>query len=156
VSVGYIYILSNATMPGLLKIGYTTKDNIKERVQEISSATGVPEPFTIEYYCLTHKVEEIEGKVHQHFMQMRHSGKEFFAVDIQEAVMFIDKVIQNVEPDRFCRTSLRDENQCQMRWLRCRTCKHEWPIPEESIDPPCPECGWHVADRLRSKPTKTA
>jgi len=38
------------------------------------------------------------------------------------------------------------------RWLRCRNCKHEWAIPEEVIaDPPCPKCGWHLADRLRER-----
>ena len=38
---GYVYILSNPGMPGLLKIGMTRFDPTR-RVQELSSATGVP------------------------------------------------------------------------------------------------------------------
>ena len=50
-------------MPGRLKIGLTGKENVKERVQELSSATGVPGEFEIEYYCLTPYVEEIEKTI---------------------------------------------------------------------------------------------
>ena len=44
---GYVYILSNPWMPNLIKIGFTTRD-IQERLAELNSATGVPEPFIIE------------------------------------------------------------------------------------------------------------
>ena len=40
---GYVYILSNPAMPGLLKIGYTERD-VQERVKELSN-TGIPSPF---------------------------------------------------------------------------------------------------------------
>jgi hypothetical protein len=46
-SVGYIYILSNPAMQGLLKIGVTSRD-VRERVTQLSAATGVPKPFEIE------------------------------------------------------------------------------------------------------------
>ena len=76
-SVGYMYILSNPAMPGLLKIGFTNRD-VKERVGELTAATGVPKPFEIEYYCLTRDVEQIESTVHRHFASKRVPGKEFF------------------------------------------------------------------------------
>jgi hypothetical protein len=41
---GFVYLLSNPSMPGLLKIGYTERD-VTERAAEISAATGVPEPY---------------------------------------------------------------------------------------------------------------
>jgi len=152
VSVGYIYILSNSAMPGLLKIGYTTKDQVKERAQELSAATGVPEPFQIEYYCLTRNVEEVENKTHQYFSSHRVKGKEFFNLDAQEAVKFVDTLVQDVKPDRFCRITLQPVSQ--QRWLRCRTCNHEWSIPRDSVDSHCPKCGWHISDRLREGPSK--
>jgi hypothetical protein len=40
----FIYVLSNPSFPGLLKIGYTRKD-IGIRVKDLSKATGVPTPF---------------------------------------------------------------------------------------------------------------
>jgi hypothetical protein len=100
-SVGYMYILSNPAMPGLLKIGFTNRD-VKERIAELSSATGVPKSFEIEYYCLTRDVEEIEGKVHQHLSAHRASGKEFFKVTLIDAVELIDSLVRKVEPDRSC------------------------------------------------------
>jgi hypothetical protein len=38
---GYIYVLTNPNMPGLVKIGYTQRLP-RERANELSRATGVP------------------------------------------------------------------------------------------------------------------
>lgn len=103
-SVGYIYILSNPSMPGLIKIGFTNRD-VKERVGQLSAATGVPKPFEIEYYCLTRDVEEVEEKSHRHFSSYRSKGKEFFSVPVIEAVKVIDSLVKTVEPDRFSRVT---------------------------------------------------
>ena len=43
-TIGYVYILENASMPGLIKIGKTSRDSV-ERARELSSATGVPTGF---------------------------------------------------------------------------------------------------------------
>lgn len=107
-SVGYIYILSNGAMPGLLKIGITSRD-VQERVQELSSSTGVPHAFEIEYYCLTRDPEKIEEEVHERFSSYRKKGKEFFSVSIEEAVRMIDSLVKNVVPDRFCRNSISSQ-----------------------------------------------
>jgi hypothetical protein len=104
-SIGYIYVLSNPTMPGLVKIGFTNRD-VKERAGELSAATGVPQPFEIEYHCLTRDVEEIESSVQAHFASKRVPGKEFFSVELVEAVELIDSLVKNVEPDRFCRRTM--------------------------------------------------
>jgi hypothetical protein len=108
VSIGYIYILSNPQMQGLLKIGITNKD-VKERVKELSSATGVPQPFEIEYYCLTRNLEEIEKEVHRRFSAHRKKGKEFFFISLAEAVRVIDSLIKPVVPDRFCRVAVSQQ-----------------------------------------------
>ncbi len=96
-SIGYIYILSNPSMPGILKIGFTNRETVEQRVRELSSATAVPEPFEVEYYCLTHDVEEIEKKIHQEFSAERSPGKEFFKVSIWEAVTKTDLFIRTVK-----------------------------------------------------------
>jgi hypothetical protein len=44
---GFVYILSNKKMPGLVKIGCTTRP-VVERTAELNSMTGVPAPFVLE------------------------------------------------------------------------------------------------------------
>jgi hypothetical protein len=44
-SVGEIvYVLTNAAMPGLTKIGKTTQEDVKSRLSQLYT-TGVPVPF---------------------------------------------------------------------------------------------------------------
>lgn len=43
---GAIYLLSNPAMPGLYKLGMVNAPNtVEERIQQLSSTTGVPTPF---------------------------------------------------------------------------------------------------------------
>ena len=42
---GFIYILSNASMPNIFKVGLTT-NSVKQRIQELNS-TGVPTTFEL-------------------------------------------------------------------------------------------------------------
>ena len=81
-NVGYIYILSNPMMPGLIKIGITSRE-VRQRAAELSSTTGVPAPFEVEYYCLTSSPEEVEVNVHKHFASHRAPGREFFAIALR-------------------------------------------------------------------------
>ena len=63
-SLGYIYILSNPAMPGVLKIGFTTR-SVDQRASEISSSTGIPEPFNVEFWQITEMPEIVENAIHQ-------------------------------------------------------------------------------------------
>ena len=44
--IEFIYILENTLMPGLVKFGRTER-SVSERVNELSSSTGVPTGFTV-------------------------------------------------------------------------------------------------------------
>ncbi|MHB8766576.1 MAG: GIY-YIG nuclease family protein [Deferrisomatales bacterium] len=94
-------------MPGLLKIGYTTREDVQERVSELSSATGVPSRFQVEYFCLTKRVEEVEGAIHKEYASSRIDGKEFFRADAGEVVETIDKLVEQnmVHPQNLWVTS---------------------------------------------------
>ena len=46
IRVGYVYIMTNPAMPGLVKIGSTTLLP-DERARQLSSSTGVPRPFQV-------------------------------------------------------------------------------------------------------------
>lgn len=85
---GFVYILRNEAMPGLLKIGYSVKVPT-ERVAELFT-TGVPEPFRLTYYCLAENAEKLETEIHRHLSEHRHRGdREFFRVELETAVQSI-------------------------------------------------------------------
>ena len=45
---GIVYVLSNEAMPGLIKIGLTTRNELQARINELYT-TSVPVPFICEY-----------------------------------------------------------------------------------------------------------
>ena len=45
---GHVYILSNASMPSLLKVGFTT-GKVTKRASELSDMTSVPTAFKVEW-----------------------------------------------------------------------------------------------------------
>jgi hypothetical protein len=81
--VGYLYILSNSEMPGLLKIGQTTR-TVADRVVELNSATGVPAPFTVEAWFESADPQSHETELHKLLAHRRLPNREFFRVTIEE------------------------------------------------------------------------
>lgn len=87
---GFIYVLSSAAMPGLLKVGFSTKVPTA-RAQELST-TGVPEPFVVLYYCLVSNVRSVEVVVHRSLQEYRYTpNREFFQISLQKAIAAIRK-----------------------------------------------------------------
>ena len=90
-AVGRVYVLSNKAMPGLLKIGYTM-NTVEGRVKELSSATGVPSEFFIEYQVECRDAAGVEALVHESFHNLRHNNsREFFSISLADAVDVIRK-----------------------------------------------------------------
>src|SRR5437016_2436290 len=88
---GYIYILSNPRMKGLLKIGLSTRP-VQERIAELSSATGVPTPFELEAYFVSTDPEAHEQEIHAALAEYRVKGKEFFDVSLSKAVRVVESI----------------------------------------------------------------
>lgn len=85
---GFIYILRNNAMAGLLKVGYSVKSP-DERARELHT-TGVPEPFELAYYCYVEDAKRIETEVHQGLSSSRHNhSREFFRVELEKVVQLI-------------------------------------------------------------------
>ena len=81
----WVYILSNPTMPGLLKIGHTKKD-VNVRAKELSRATGVPKDFEVEFAFQCFNGEALEKDVHSKLKRYRSNNrKEFFQISLDEA-----------------------------------------------------------------------
>jgi len=72
-------------MPGLLKIGLTTR-TVPDRVAELSAATGVPSAFAVEAYFESSDPQGHEKAVHRKLHKRRVAGKEFFRIRLDEAV----------------------------------------------------------------------
>lgn len=81
----WVYILSNPTQPGLLKIGYTKKLP-EERAKQISAATGVALPYKVEWAYQCFNGEMVEREVHHKLKAQRiNNSKEFFQISLEEA-----------------------------------------------------------------------
>jgi len=81
---GNVYILSNPSMPGLLKVGYTT-GTVAKRASELSGVTSVPTGFKVEWSLpIVGDPRAVEQKAHAHLAPHRH-GKEFFKVSLDDA-----------------------------------------------------------------------
>ena len=89
--VGYLYVLSNPEMPGLLKIGQTTRP-VVERVAELNSATGVPCPFAVEAWFESTDPQLHEAEVHKLLSVSRVLNREFFRVSVNEAVSAVRRI----------------------------------------------------------------
>ena len=88
----WVYILSNPSTPGLLKIGYT-KQTPEERCRQISSATGVALPYKVEWAYKCFNGETIERQVHHKLKSYRvNNNKEFFQVSLDEAKKVINLI----------------------------------------------------------------
>jgi len=86
---GWVYIISNEAMPGLLKVGFSTKDP-HLRAQELSS-TGAPLPYTVLYDVLLRAPRDAEQSIHKHLKDKR-AGKEWFRCTLHEAVAAVRTV----------------------------------------------------------------
>jgi hypothetical protein len=92
-SVGYIYILSNNSLPGLLKIGKTDVSP-EERAKQLGT-TGVPSPFIVEYSKLVSDTTKAENEIHTILEKsgLRHSTqREFFHVGLSEAIQIAEYI----------------------------------------------------------------
>ncbi len=96
---GIIYILTNPIMPGIIKIGKTTQEDVKVRMAQLYS-TGVPVPFDCEYAAKVNNIDEVERALHTAFGPDRVNPKrEFFEIEANQAITIIKLLeIENVSP----------------------------------------------------------
>ena len=92
----FIYILSNQSMPGLIKVGKTTTTPSK-RMSELHS-TGVPTPFRLELSIRVADCHAAERAAHSALKKYRPSpNREFFQMPIEAAIPLILPAIGNYE-----------------------------------------------------------
>jgi len=103
---GYIYVLSNEAFKStLFKIGKTERTP-QRRARELSTKTGVPADYVVEYTERVRDCHLAETIVHQKLARYRISGrKEFFRTDlkyvvkaVQEAADEVGRIVHDVQP----------------------------------------------------------
>ncbi len=77
-------------MPGLLKVGMSTKIP-EERARELSSDTGVPTRYIVEYYSSFDDMRIAEREAHRSLKQY-HYNKEFFKITVPRAIHAIENL----------------------------------------------------------------
>jgi uncharacterized protein YceK len=86
---GWVYVMTNKSMPGLVKIGYSTKDPMT-RAGKIG--TGSPSKYEVVYDVLVYDPQPIEHRVHK-ILAHKREGEEWFRCGISEAVHEIRTVV---------------------------------------------------------------
>ena len=82
---GFVYVLTNESMPGIVKIGRTSKEPNK-RMDELYT-TGVPTPFELAYSVQVSNAKAVENEMHRLFGKVRIAGnREFFKVSAKKVV----------------------------------------------------------------------
>ena len=83
---GWVYVLSNESLDGLVKIGFSTKDP-QSRAKELSGDTGVPTPFIVEYEMLVEDPHSCEQRAHDLLDDKRvNQRREFFRCSVNDAI----------------------------------------------------------------------
>ena len=91
-----VYVLSNPAMPGLVKIGKTTRDDTEIRMWELYT-TGVPVPFECEYAVEVDDERKLERALHEAFEPSRiNPRREFFKIEADQAVAILSLFGENV------------------------------------------------------------
>lgn len=91
-SYGIVYLLTNPCMPGLVKIGMTTQEDIEKRMKELYT-TGVPVPFECQFACKVNNKDctKIEKALHTAFEPQRiNKNREFFKINVEQAKAILE------------------------------------------------------------------
>ena len=87
--VSIVYILTNQSMPGLIKIG-RTESNVSQRMTELFN-TSLPLPFECYYAARVKDYALVEKSFHKAFDDFRvNSSREFFRLDPYKAKVILE------------------------------------------------------------------
>lgn len=125
---GFIYVMSNELMPGVVKVGYTTRTP-DARALEMSSHEAVPLRMRVEYYAFVDAaVSETESRAHRQ-LQAFSVAKEWFRCDVPTAVLAVRQSCDSrlryeklhyVDPAELRRQEEREARERQARDAQAR------------------------------------
>ena len=96
---GFVYILTNAAMPGYIKIGLTQQDDVASRVKQLDN-TSLPLPFECYFAARVPDCARVERTLHFVFGEKRARGnREFFTAQPDLVKAIIELVaVEDVSP----------------------------------------------------------
>ena len=113
---GYLYVISNPSMPGLVKVGMTSKAPA-ERMKSLYS-TSVPTPFEAEYFALCRDRLKSEAIAHKALHNWRvNSRREFFRMAPELAIKKIHRALGDAKVIYSRHQPCRDRGAA-LRWVR--------------------------------------
>lgn len=80
---GWVYIIVNKAMKGLIKIGYSERDPLLRAIE--LESTGTPYKFTVIYDALVREPNKVEQTVHSQLKEF-NADKEWFNCSIRVAI----------------------------------------------------------------------
>lgn len=84
-STGFVYVMINPAMPGLIKIGLSRRSS-EERANDFRG-TALPDDFIVVYDELVSDCELVEERIKTRFKEYRYKpNREFFTIPIREAL----------------------------------------------------------------------
>ena len=87
-----VYVFANPAMPDYIKIGRTTRDNLEKRRKDLSSPTGVPEPFVCLKAATVADAKKTEKLFHKAFNHFRNNPKrEFFKIVPEPVITLLEE-----------------------------------------------------------------
>jgi hypothetical protein len=98
-NTGIVYVLTNPAMPGIVKIGKTSRGSIDARLNELYS-TGVPVPFECAFAGRVSDESKVEKAIHLAFGPYRLNPKrEFFQIEPEQAIALLELMVtEDVTP----------------------------------------------------------
>lgn len=109
---GYVYVLTNPSMPGYVKIGYTI--DLGRRLKHLDT-TGVPEPFEPYVTVRTAKYKTLEKVIHRELDKLTDTrvrkNREFFKIDpelVRDLLLNISELLDDGEINYFGNETTKD------------------------------------------------
>ena len=89
---GFVYVLTNESMPGLIKIGMTRASDPHVRISGLYT-TSVPLPFDLEYAALVGNPRRVERAIHNAFDAARvNPTREFFEIEPDQVIGILELI----------------------------------------------------------------
>lgn len=111
---GIVYILTNPSLQGWIKIGYTDNDDIQNRLNQLNASSSIPLSFRVYATLSVECASEVEKSIHTifdtidkslHSIEKLENGKErireFFQISPEKAFIIFKEVakLKNCEND---------------------------------------------------------
>ena len=108
-----IYVLTNESMPGYVKIGMTNS-SVLERLKQLDR-TNIPMPFECYYACEVGNAHEEEKWLHSIFSDRRvRDEREFFKIDPERVVAAVRRIQKkDVTPKDFVNVTKEEQSEIE-------------------------------------------